>query len=177
VIVPADGTETEKAIQYALENHGPFYIRLGRLKLPLVFDNNYEFVLGRMSTLRQGKDATIIACGLMVDESMKASQILSEQGIEVRILNASSIKPIDKQAIILAAKETGVIVTAEEHSIIGGLGGAVAEVLSTNLPAPVEMVGISDTFGQSGSPEELLKLFRIDADAIVEAVIRGMGRK
>ncbi|MDI6780548.1 MAG: transketolase family protein [bacterium] len=177
VIVPADGIETEKAIQYAIESYGPFYIRLGRLKLPLVFDDNYEFVLGRMSTLRQGKDATIIACGLMVNESIKASQILSEQGIEVRILNASSIKPIDKQAIILAAKETGVIITAEEHSIIGGLGSAVSEVLSTNLPAPVEMVGIGDTFGQSGSPEELLSLFKIDAAAIVEAVVRGIGRK
>ncbi len=177
VIVPADGIETEKAIQYALENYGPFYIRLGRLKLPLVFDDNYEFVLGRMSTLRQGKDATIIACGLMINESIKASQILSDRGIEVRILNASSIKPIDKEAIILAAKETGVIITAEEHSIIGGLGSAVSEVLSTNLPCPVEMVGIADTFGQSGNPEELLKLFKIDADAIVEAVVRGMGRK
>ncbi|MFH1860805.1 MAG: transketolase family protein [bacterium] len=177
VIVPADGTETEKAVQYAVENHGPFYIRLGRSKLPLVFDDKYEFVPGRMHTLRQGKDATIIACGLMINESIKAAQILSDQGIEVRILNASSIKPIDKQAIILAAKETGAIVTAEEHSIIGGLGSAVSEVLSTNLPVHMEMVGIMDTFGQSGSPDELLKLLKIDSVAIVEAVIRVMGRK
>ncbi|MBU0700209.1 transketolase family protein [bacterium] len=177
VIVPADGTETEKAVQYAVETRGPFYIRLGRSKLPIIFDDTYEFVPGKAATLREGKDATIIACGLMVNESIKAAQILSEQGLEVRILNASSIKPIDKQAIILAAKETGAIVTAEEHSIIGGLGGAVSEVLSTNFPAPVEMVGMRDTFGQSGTPEELLRVFEIDSVSIVEAVIRVMGRK
>ncbi|MBI4778169.1 transketolase family protein [Candidatus Desantisbacteria bacterium] len=177
VIVPADGTETEKAVQYAVENYGPFYIRLGRSPLPLIFDDTYEFIPGKMYMLKQGSDATIIACGLMVNESIKAAQILSQKGIEVRILNVGSIKPIDKQAIILAAKETGAIVTAEEHSIIGGLGSAVSEVLSTNLPAPVEMVGIKDTFGQSGSPEELLKLFKLDAAAIVEAVMRVMVRK
>ncbi|MBI4778063.1 transketolase family protein [Candidatus Desantisbacteria bacterium] len=177
VIVPADGIETEKAVRYAIETHGPFYIRLGRLNLPLVFDDTYEFMLGKASTLREGVDATIIACGLMVNESIQAAQILSEQGVEVKILNASSIKPIDKQAIILAAKETGAIVTAEEHSIIGGLGSAVAEVLAEHIPTPMERVGVKDAFGQSGTPKELLRVFGLDAVSIVEAVIRVLGRK
>jgi transketolase len=172
VIVPADGIETEQAVEYAVNTGGPFYIRLGRAKFPVVFDREYKFIPGKASIIKDGNDATIIACGLMISESLKAAQILEQDGIYVRILNISEIKPIDKGAIIKAAKETRAIVTAEEHSIIGGLGSAVAEVLSENYPVPLIRVGVRDVFGESGSPEELLKFFKIDAVSIAEAVVK-----
>jgi len=177
VIVPADGAETEKAIRAAVEIKGPVYIRLGRLGLPVLFDENYQFTLGKAVTLQDGKDVTVIACGLMVAPAQDAAAELAKEGIQARVLNMHTIKPIDKDAIVAAARETGAIVTAEEHSIIGGLGGAVAEVLAETVPAPLERVGVKDTFGESGKPAELLEKYGLTAKDIVAAVKKVLARK
>lgn len=177
VIVPADGTETEKAIEEAVKFEGPVYIRLGRLAVPTLFDENYEFKLGQAVELQAGNDVTIIATGYMVGEALEAAKLLEEKGIKARVLNFHTIKPIDKEAIIKAAKETGAIVTAEEHSIIGGLGSAVTEVIAENYPVPVLRVGIQDTFGESGTPAELLEKYGLTAKNIVEAVETVVAKK
>lgn len=177
VIVPADGPETEKAIRAAVEIKGPVYIRLGRLGLPVIFDENYQYTVGKAVTLQDGTDATVIACGLMVSPAQEAAAELAKDGIKVRVLNMHTIKPIDKDAVVAAARETGAIVTAEEHSIIGGLGGAVAEVLAETVPAPLERVGVRDTFGESGKPAELLEKYGLTAKDIVAAVKRVLERK
>lgn len=177
VIVPADGTETEKAIRTAVEIKGPVYIRLGRLGLPVLFDENYQFTVGKATLLQDGKDVTIIACGLMVGPALEAAAELAKEGIKARVLNMHTVKPIDQDAIAAAARETGAIVTAEEHSIIGGLGSAVAEVLAETAPAPMERVGVRDTFGESGPPAELLEKYGLTAGDIVAAVKRVMERK
>lgn len=177
VIVPADATETEKAIRAAVEIKGPVYIRLGRLGLPVLFDDSYNFTVGKAYTLQDGKDVTIIACGLMVEPARDAAAELAKAGIQARVLNMPTIKPIDRDAITAAARDTGAIVTAEEHSIIGGLGSAVAEVLAENVPAPLERVGVKDTFGESGKPAELLEKYGLTAEEIVTAVKRVLERK
>lgn len=177
VIVPADGIETEKAIIKAAETFGPFYIRLGRAKFPIVLNEDYEFHIGKAITLREGQDATIIAAGLMISESFKAAEILEKEGISVRIINMSTIKPIDKEAIIKAAKETRAIVTAEEHTIIGGLGGAVAEVLVENFPAPMKRIGVADAFGFSATPDKLLEYFNMSGFYIAQALKETIARK
>ncbi len=165
IIVPADANETKKAVTAAIAYEGPVYIRLSRLDFP-VLPADYPFNIGRAQILRAGKKATIIACGLMVHKALEAADILGDVGV----INMSTIKPVDTQAIIAAAKETGAVVTAEEHSIIGGLGSAVAEVLGEHCPTPLKRVGISDLFGESGDPESLLKKFGLTADGIVAAV-------
>lgn len=177
VIVPADGTETDKAIRAAVGIKGPVYIRLGRLGLPVIFDENYQFTVGKATQLQEGKDVTIIACGLMVGQAQEAAAELAKEGIAARVLNMHTIKPVDKEAIAAAARETGAIVTAEEHSIIGGLGSAVAEVLAETTPVPMERVGVKDTFGESGPPAELLEKYGLTAREIAAAVKRVLGRK
>ncbi|MDF2569878.1 MAG: dxs 3 [Sporomusa sp.] len=177
VIVPADPTETKQVIDFAAEYHGPVYIRLGRSTVPNVFGEAYEFRLGKAALLTDGTDVTIIACGVMVAPARHAAEQLISQGISARVLDMASIKPIDKDAIIAAARDTGAIVTCEEHSIIGGLGSAVAEVLVENVPVPLERVGVMDTFGESGTPNDLLKKYNLTEEAIVAAAKKVVGRK
>lgn len=178
VISPSDGVEAEAAIKAIAEYDGPCYVRLGRSGVPVINDNpEYKFEIGKAITLREGKEATIIATGIMVDAALEAYNALSEEGIKVKVINIHTIKPIDKEAVIKAARETGVVITVEEHSIIGGLGSAVCEVLSENQPTPVVRVGIKDTFGESGKPAELLKAYGLTAEDIVKAVKKGLTLK
>lgn len=174
VLVPADGIEAEKMIFAAAEFNGPMYVRLGRSAVPTLFEEDYKFEVGKGVVLRDGDDATIIACGMMVNEALVAADMLKEENINVRVINMSTIKPIDTELIIKAAKETKVIVTAEEHSIIGGLGSAVSEVVSENCPTIVKKVGINDCFGESGTPAELLEKYGLTAKHIVEKVKEAM---
>ncbi len=174
VINPADSIEAEQAVLKAAEYIGPVYIRLGRMAVENVYDESYKFQLGKGVEIKKGKDVTIIATGLMVQESLKAAKKLSEEGIDAGVINIHTIKPIDKDIIIKAAKETKAIVTAEEHSVIGGLGSAVLEVLSDAYPVPVKRIGVQDTFGESGKPAELLEKYHLTekdiADACKEAI-------
>ncbi|MEL7597099.1 MAG: transketolase family protein [Clostridiaceae bacterium] len=178
VINPSDAVETEAAIRAVAELNGPCYVRLGRLGVPVINDSpEYKFELGKAITLREGKDATIIATGIMVDAALEAYNTLAEEGIKVNVINVHTIKPLDVDAIVKAARETGVVITAEEHSILGGLGSAACEALSENCPVPVIRVGIKDVFGESGKPDELLKAYGLTADDIVKAVKQGMKLK
>lgn len=177
VLVPADATETWQAIKFAVEYKGPVYIRLGRMAVPDLFTESYSFEHGKAVRLLEGTEATIIATGIMVHAAKDAAEQLQAEGIHVRVLNIHTIKPIDKEAIIEAARQTGAIVTCEEHSIIGGLGSAVAEVLVETVPVPMERVGVLDTFGESGTPKELLKKYGLTAGDIVAAVRKVIARK
>lgn len=178
VISPSDAVETEAAIRAVADMKGPCYVRLGRSAVPVINDNpEYKFEIGKGVTLREGKDATIVATGIMVDAALEAYNLLVEKGIKVRVVNIHTIKPIDNEILVNAARQTGLIVTAEEHSIIGGLGSAVCEVVSERHPVPVIRVGIKDTFGESGKPAELLKAYFLTADDIVKAVLKGLQLK
>lgn len=170
VVVPADGIETEKVILEAAKYNGPMYVRLGRSAVPTLFGEEYKFEIGKGTVLRDGNDATIIACGMMVNEAVIAHEELKAEGINVRVINMSTIKPIDRELIVKAAKETKAIVTAEEHSIIGGLGSAVSEVVSEECPVIVKKVGVKDVFGESGTPAELLEKHGLTAKHIAESV-------
>ena len=168
VIVPADATEAMKAVAAVIEHlDGPVYMRFSRAKVPVAFDDSYEFKLGRAATVREGADVAIIACGQMV--ALEAADVLAKDGIDARVVNMASIKPIDEQAIVKAAKECGAIVTAEEHSIVGALGSAVCEVLCEGDPVPVRRIGIRDVFGESGTPDELFDKYGLSVPHIVEA--------
>lgn len=177
VLVPADGIETKKAIKACIDVQQPFYIRLGRAKFPVIFSEDYDFKIGKGVVIRNGYDATIIAIGLMISESLKAAEELKRDGIDVRVINMSTIKPIDKDIILKAAEETGAIVTAEEHLINGGLGGAVSEVLSEGKPTWLKRIGVNDSFGCSGTPEQLLDKFKMSFPYIVQAVKEVMIKK
>lgn len=178
VISPSDAVETEAAIEAVAEYDGPCYVRLGRAPVNVINDTvDYKFTIGKGVVLREGTDASIIATGIMVDAALEAYDILKNQGINVKVINIHTIKPIDEELIISAARETGVIVTAEEHSVIGGLGSAVCEVTSENYPVPVLRVGIKDVFGESGKPDELLKAYNLTAEDIVMQVKKGMNLK
>lgn len=171
VICPADGVEAKAAVLAAADFKGPVYIRLGRSKTPLIFnEDDYKFEIGRGLMLSEGTDATIIATGIMVDKAINAKKLLAQEGIDVRVINIHTIKPIDKSIIIDAAKETGCIVTAEEHNIIGGLGSAVTEVLSENYPVPVKRIGVNDSFGESGTGDALLEKYGLTTEHLVQAV-------
>jgi len=176
VIVPADGIETEKAVFASAEFTGPVYLRLGRPKLPVIFDQTYKFEIGRGVQLRDGEDLTIIACGLMVHEALKASAELEKEGVKARVINMSTVKPVDEKLIIKCARETGAIVTAEEHMVTGGLGDAVAEVAGSNYPVPLKRIGLTG-FGESGSPDELLEKYGLTAKSIVKASKEAMRLK
>lgn len=170
VIVPCDYLEAKKAIFASAEYPGPIYIRLGREPISPVYDEDYEFKIGRGILLKDGKDATIIACGIMVGKALEARNILLKEGINVRVINIHTIKPLDKEIIIKSAEETPAIITAEEHSIIGGLGSAVSEILAENKPVLLKRIGLQDVFGESGKPKELLQKFGMDTVHIVNAV-------
>jgi len=177
VIVPADAIETVQAVKAAAESYGPFYIRLCRPKVAPVFGEDYRFKLGKAATMKQGGDATIIAIGLMVKEALEAAQNLEREGIYCRVLNMSTLKPIDEEAIIKAAAETGAIVTAEEHLEHGGLGSAVARVVSQNQPVPMVLVALKDTYAKSGKPAELLERYGLTAKDIEQGVRSAIKRK
>lgn len=177
VIVPSDSVETEKVIREAAKFHGPMYIRLSRPKTPIINDENYTFKIGKGHILRAGKDLTIFACGIMVAIALDAAEALAKKGIEAQVVNLSTIKPLDKQLIVDCASKTGAVVTVEEHSILGGLGGAVAEVLVENCVVPMVRVGLKDVFGESGKPDELLVKYGLTAEAIEKAARAVLKRK
>ncbi|MBN1538972.1 MAG: transketolase family protein [Candidatus Thermoplasmatota archaeon] len=168
VIAPADYWETRKAVLKVAETPGPCYIRLGRTDTPLIYDDTYDFQIGKASRLRDGEDVTIIAVGLMVAKALEAADVLKRKGISARVVNMSTIKPVDKNMIVEAARETGAIVTAEEHNMIVGMGSAVAEVLADYEPVPQRRVGIPDVFGESGESEELMEAYGLTVENIVE---------
>ena len=171
VISPADDVEARAAVFAAYEHQGPVYMRFGRLAVPVINDNpDYKFEIGKGIVLREGKDVTIVATGLEVSESLAAAEKLAADGIDAKVINIHTIKPIDEELIVAAAKETGKVVTVEEHSVIGGLGSAVCDVLSEKLPTPVLKIGVMDTFGESGPAVELIKKYGLDADGICEKV-------
>ena len=177
IINPADPVEARLAVFAAAEYEGPVYLRFGRLAVDCIYDENYKFEIGKGVELRDGADVTVVATGLMVGQAIEAAKMLEEEGISARIINIHTIKPLDTEIILKAAAETGAIVTAEEHSVIGGLGGAVAETVSENCPVPVVRVGVKDTFGKSGPALDLLPIFGIDSKAIVEAAKKAIALK
>jgi len=177
VLVPADAVETEKAVFAAAALEGPVYIRLGRPAVPVLFSPDYRFAIGKAALLRPGTDVSVLACGYMLFAALEAAEDLQKEGVSARVINMSTIKPIDREMIIQAARETGALVTAEEHNIIGGLGSAVAEVLVENQPVPLERVGVKDVFGESGKPQELLEKYGLTAKDVKAAVYRVMKRK
>jgi transketolase len=177
VIVPADAIETTEAVKVAAATLGPFYIRLCRPKLPLVYGDDYRFNLGKAVMMKQGGDATIIAIGLMVKSALEAASELEREGIYCRVLNMSTLKPIDKAAIVQAAAETGAIVTAEEHLEHGGLGSLVAQVVAKNRPVPMEFIAIKDSYAKSGKPSELLERYGLTERDIERGVKSAIKRK
>ena len=177
IINPADAVEAKAAVKAAMEIEGPVYMRFGRLAVPVVFDDDYKFEVGKGVELKSGTDVTIIATGLLVKEALEAYELLKEEGINARIINMHTIKPLDKDIVLKAAKETGAIVTAEEHSVIGGLGSAVSEFLSEECPTPVVKLGVNDVFGYSGPAVKLLDQFGLRAVNIVEKAKKAISMK
>ncbi|SFB11121.1 transketolase [Acetitomaculum ruminis DSM 5522] len=171
VINPADDIEARAAVKAAFEYDGPVYLRFGRLAIPVINDNpDYKFEIGKGVSLKEGTDVTIVATGLCVNESLEAAKILETQGINAAVINIHTIKPIDKDIIVDAVKKTGKIVTVEEHSVVGGLGSAVCDVLCENMPAPVLKIGVNDVFGESGPALELIKKYGLDSESIAKKV-------
>ena len=177
IINPADDIEARLAVMAAAETDGPVYMRFGRLAVPRIFDENYKFEIGKGVYLKEGTDVTIIATGLMVERALQAAEMLAAEGISAAVINMATIKPLDRDIIIDAAKKTGAIVTAEEHSVIGGLGSAVAEVVCETMPVPVMKVGVEDTFGKSGPALELLEIFGLNAQNICEKAKKAIAAK
>ncbi len=177
VLVPADEEETRQAIAWAAAYQGPVYIRLGRMSVDNVSPEGYVFAPAKAAVLTEGNDVALIANGVMVMAALEAAKMLAAEGIQARVINMASVKPLDEAAVVSAAKENGAIVTCEEHSIIGGLGSAVAEVLAEQAPAPLERVGVKDTFGESGKPKELLAKYGLTAADVAEAARRVVARK
>jgi transketolase len=173
VLVPADYNAACAAIRLAAQTPGPFYVRLGRVGAPQVHPDGFELELGRAYVLREGTDVTLAACGFMVSEALAAADLLAAEGISAEVIDVASIKPLDAETIIASARKTGAVVTAEEHSVIGGLGSAVAEVLAENAPAKMARVGVKDVFGTSGEPAELMAYFGLTA-ADIAAAARGL---
>ena len=170
VVVPADAIETVEVVKAAVTTEGPFYIRLGRPKFPAVYTDGYRFKLGKAVILRPGKDVTVIACGVMVSKALEAADNLASQGIDCRVLNIPTLKPLDEPAIIEAASQTGAIVVAEEHLLHGGLGSRVAQVVAREKPVPMSFIGIKDVYAKSGKPDELLQRHGLTAKDIEQAV-------
>ncbi len=168
VINPADDTEAKAAVKAAIEHNGPCYLRFGRLGVPVLFDETYNFEIGKGVQLKEGTDVTLVATGLLVGTALEAAELLKNDGINARVINIHTIKPIDREIIIKASLETGALVTCEEHNIIGGLGSAVAEVLCENAPAPLTRVGTEDVFGRSGKPNELFEIYGLTAENICQ---------
>lgn len=171
VINPSDDVEARAAVKAAYEHQGPVYLRFGRLAVPVINDHeDYKFEIGKGVVLREGKDVTIFATGLEVAETLGAAEKLAADGIDAKVINIHTIKPIDKELVVSAAKETGKVVTVEEHSVIGGLGSAICDVLSEEAPTKVLKIGVNDVFGESGPALELIKKYGLDADSIYEKV-------
>jgi transketolase len=170
IINPCDGVSAKILLEKAVEFNGPAYIRLGRAAVPVFYEENAQIEIGKGNCLRDGKDVTIIATGIMVSKALSAAETLKEKGVDIRVIDMHTIKPIDKDIIIKAAQETKGIVTAEEHSVIGGLGSAVAEVTSQNYPTKLAFVGQNDTFGESGKPDELLAKYGMSEKDIINAI-------
>lgn len=177
VISPADGTSTASLVKQAAEMQGPVYLRLGRLDVPVIYNPETQFQIGKGLTVKDGKDITLIANGLMVSIAVEAAERLVAEGISVRVIDIHTIKPIDEAIIVKAANETGAIVTCEEHNIMGGLGSAVAEVVVKKAPVPMEMVGIEDSFGKSGKPADLLAMYNLTPEKIIEKARMALKRK
>lgn len=177
ILNPADDTEAKAAVKAAVEHDGPVYLRFGRLGVPVLFDESYNFEIGKGVQLREGFDVTLVATGLLVGTALEAAKLLENKGISARVLNIATIKPIDKDIIVKAALDTGALVTCEEHNIIGGLGSAVAEVLCEIAPAPLLRVGTEDRFGKSGVPAKLFEDYGLTAEAIVMKAETAMGLK
>lgn len=176
VLVPADYAAARAALKLAAATPGPVYVRMGRASVPCVYADDMELELGRAYVLRPGDDVTIVACGVEIREALAAAELLAEQGVSAEVVDAFSVKPLDEETILASARKTGRVVVAEEHSVVGGLGSAVADVLARRHPAPCAFVGVQDVFGKSGEFEQLLGYFHLDAAAIVEAVKNVMAR-
>ncbi len=176
VIVPADGPEAALAVRAAISTPGPFYVRLSRPATPVVHEGPYEFAVGRAEVMREGKDASIVACGIMVHAALTAADLLAGEGISCRVVNMATVSPLDRGAVLAAARETGALVTAEEHLLQGGLGSAVASLLAGSLPTPVEMVGLTG-YGESGDPQRLLEKYGLTPVHVADAVRRAVARK
>jgi len=177
VIAPVDANETRKAVQAAANLDGPVYIRLGRAEVPTLTKPDDPFEIGKASVLREGTDLTLVGTGIMVEKCMLAADELKKHGIEARVINLSTIKPLDRKTLIKAARETGAIVTAEEHNVALGMGSAIALALVETVHVPMKRVGIPDTFGESGSPDELLAKYGLTVENIVDAAHDVIGRK
>lgn len=177
VLFPADANECEQMIETAARTDGPFYIRALRPKTPIIFGDDYKFGLGQWPQLRDGKDVTLIACGELVYAALEAAEALAGDGIEARVLNAGSLRPMDESALLAAAQETGAIVTAEDHFIFGGLGSVCANYLAGTRPTPIEMVGMRDRYGTSGTWKQLLEYFGLTPEAIASAARNAIARK
>ncbi|NQU98414.1 transketolase family protein [Candidatus Woesearchaeota archaeon] len=177
VVVPCDYEEAKKAVKQAVIIKGPVYLRFGRNKIPVITGKTTPFHIGRAEVFKKGTDVTIIACGIMVNEALKASEELYSHGVNAELINCHTIKPIDKAKIIASAKKTGCVVTAEEHQKHGGLGSAVAEVIVKHHPVPMEFVAVNDKFGESGKPDELMKKYGLTSKDIVHAVNKVVKRK
>lgn len=176
VLVPADYASARAAIKLAAKTPGPVYVRMGRASVPCVYDDDVELEIGRAYVLREGADATIVACGVEIREALAAADVLAERGVSAEVIDAFSVKPLDEETILASVAKTGRVVVAEEHSVIGGLGSAVAELLAEKHPAPCAFVGMRDRFGKSGEFEELMSYFGLDSAAVVEAVEKVMAR-
>lgn len=177
VVCPVDTIEARKATRCFAKEIGPMYMRTSRAAVPVLTKDDDPFVIGKANVMREGKDATIIACGIEVSEGLKAAEILEKENIDVKVVNMHTIKPIDEECIIQSAQETGAIVTAEEHQVNGGLGGAVAEVVVKNYVVPMAMIGVNDEFGQTGTPDELLTAYHLKDVDIAEAVRKVIKKK
>jgi transketolase len=177
VLVPADYAAACSALTLAAKTPGPVYVRMGRASVPAVYSSDVELEMGKAYVLKEGTDATIIACGVEIAEANKAASLLEQEGISVEVIDAFSIKPLDSETILASLSKTGCGVVAEEHSVYGGLGSAVSEACAQNLPVPLELVGVKDTFGKSGEFEELMRYFNLDAASLVQAVKKVLGRK
>ncbi len=177
IINPADAVEAKQAVFAAAKKDGPVYLRFGRLAVPVIFDENYKFEIGKGNLLKEGTDCTLIATGLLVNEALIAAEELKNEGISVEVINMATIKPLDVDLVVASAKKTGCVVTAEEHNIIGGLGGAVCEALSENYPVPVVRVGMNDVYGKSGDGSLLLKEFGLCSENLKEQVKKAIGLK
>ncbi|HSQ22581.1 MAG TPA: transketolase family protein [Coriobacteriia bacterium] len=177
VLVPADFTAAKAALRVAATTPGPFYVRLGRVAAPLLYDEGYRFELGKARVLREGADVTLAACGVMVEQALGAADVLAVDGVHAEVLDVATIKPLDVETIAASAAKTGAVVTCEEHSIIGGLGSAVAEALGEHAPVPLARVGVRDVFGTSGEPAELMEHFGLTATHIAEAAREVLQRR
>jgi transketolase len=177
VIVPADPVETAQAVEVAASTEGPMFIRISRLPVPIVHDSDYHFEIGKAALLRDGSDVTLIANGVLVSSALEAAEMLAQEGVQARVLNMSTVRPLDKEAVQAAATETGGIVTAEEHTIFGGLGSAVAEIVVTTHPVPMRILGVPGVFAPTGSASWLLEHFGLTAQGIFDAALELVKRK